>query len=91
MMLSRVSTEVVGGGYTTSGLGLMALTHSDYCAERLAEMQESLIAQFGLIVERAQQGGIEVPNVWEFGVQVKDDVIYAVEVKCGLVVRLGAL
>jgi hypothetical protein len=28
--------------------------------------------------------GIVLPEVWEFGVEVKDEEIYAVEVNCGV-------
>lgn len=86
-----VVCALIGGGITSSGLSLDVVKWHDQCARRLREMQETVIENIELIASDARKKGIELPEKVQFGVEVRDDEIYAVEINCMLGVRLGKL
>jgi hypothetical protein len=81
----------IGGGFATSSLSTDVVVRSNHCARRLRTMQQSVIDNIEAIATDARAKGIELPEKVQFGVEVKDDEIYAVEINCMLGVRLGRL
>lgn len=81
----------MGGGFSTSGISVDVVRHADYCIERLRSMQQSVIDNISEIAKEARKKGIALPDKPQFGLEVKDDEIYAVEINSMLAVRLGRL
>lgn len=81
----------IGSGSATSGLSTVIVIKSDQCTRRLRLMQQSVIDNIETIAADARMKGIELPQNAQFGLEVKDDEINAVEINCMLGVRLGKL
>lgn len=81
----------MGGGFATSGISVDVVRHADYCRGRLSSMQQSVIDNIAEIAKDAKNKGVAFPEKPQFGLEVKDDELYAVEINSMLAVRLGRL
>jgi len=81
----------IGGGFATSGVSVDVVRQADYCMERLRSMQQAVIENISEIAKEAENQNIVFPKNPQFGLEIKDDEIYAVEINSMLAVRLGRL
>jgi hypothetical protein len=81
----------MGGGFATSGISVDVVRHADYCIERLRSMQQAVIDNITEIAKDAENMGVALPKRPQFGLDVKGDEIYAIEINSMLAVRLGRL
>ncbi|MOA60602.1 hypothetical protein D3C78_1855210 [compost metagenome] len=81
----------MGGGFATSGISVDVVRRADYCMERLKAMQQAVIDNISDIARDAEDKGIIFPKNPQFGIEVKNSEIFAVETNSMLAVRLGRL
>ena len=81
----------MGGGFSTSGISVDVVRQSDRCKDRLESMQKHLIENIERIKKNAEASGLSLPDDPKFGLEMRDNIVYAVEINIMLGVKLGEL
>lgn len=81
----------LGGGQSTSGISTEVVMYSDYYKQKLRLMEESLIDNIDTIIKNAKEEKLIIPKILQFGLEMKENTVYAIEVNTMLAVKLGVL
>lgn len=80
---------MLGGGITTSGLSGRVVQQADYFSERLAEMQQWVIDHIEVFTSFANAKKIIHPRTLQFGLKVKGNRVFTVEINTMITWPLG--